>query len=371
MRAAIYIPARLNDLSVDVAVGAPAQGALFYRGALQWNALPAGGSGQVLTSGGAGADPFWAMLPASAAGDVTLTPAQGTRNVVQPSTDATPLSLRRFSSGAASDLQVWGTETGTALWTVTSAGFLRCNTPAVANRDTQQQFALTDGGGLQRLQLVYDTGASRLRMTSPGGVIADYEVTDAQARFNQHSATSPLVFQTGGGAIQFLPSSGGSAGVWLSAAATTGVLITGGPDCNRLAVRSATTQTTDLFVAQASNSGQLFAVTSAGDVTFSRLSSITFRQVAVITGSYAASTDASRQGRLTLSAVDFAATREAIRIEADGTNPRLGLLGAAAVARQTGASAAGIAAVSDANAKAALTALQSALAAYGLVTSPA
>jgi hypothetical protein len=50
---------------------------------------------------------------------------------------------------------------------------------------------------------------------------------------------------------------------------------------------------------------------------------------------------------------------------------KIGFLGTSAVVKQTGASAAGIAAVSDTNAKAALTAIQAALAAYGLVTSPA
>ena len=53
----------------------------------------------------------------------------------------------------------------------------------------------------------------------------------------------------------------------------------------------------------------------------------------------------------------------------DGT--KAGFFSSAPVVKQAGASAAGIAAVTDANAKAALTALQAALAAYGLVTSPA
>lgn len=53
------------------------------------------------------------------------------------------------------------------------------------------------------------------------------------------------------------------------------------------------------------------------------------------------------------------------------TGQKVGFLGATPVVRQAGASATGIAAVLDANAKAALTALQAALAAYGLVTSPA
>lgn len=49
----------------------------------------------------------------------------------------------------------------------------------------------------------------------------------------------------------------------------------------------------------------------------------------------------------------------------------VGFLGTAPVAQQIGASAAAIAAITDANAKAAISALQTALAAFGLVTSPA
>lgn len=63
-------------------------------------------------------------------------------------------------------------------------------------------------------------------------------------------------------------------------------------------------------------------------------------------------------------------TSAAASIFAVGQN-KIGAFGTAPVAQQAGASAAGIAAVIDANAKAALTALQAALAAYGLVTSPA
>jgi hypothetical protein len=59
------------------------------------------------------------------------------------------------------------------------------------------------------------------------------------------------------------------------------------------------------------------------------------------------------------------------RIEADGTNSKFGVFGAAAVAQQTGASAAGIAAIVDPNAAAAVAALQTALANLGFVTSPA
>jgi hypothetical protein len=52
-------------------------------------------------------------------------------------------------------------------------------------------------------------------------------------------------------------------------------------------------------------------------------------------------------------------------------NNTLAFFDTAPVAKQVGASAAGIASITDAAAKAAITALQNALAAYALVTAPA
>ena len=94
-------------------------------------------------------------------------------------------------------------------------------------------------------------------------------------------------------------------------------------------------------------------------------------EVGSVVGAFSSNTHGATKGRMIANAVDSNATRECIRWEADGANPRIGFLGAAAVVQQAGASAAGIGSVIDANAKAALTALQAALAAYGLVTSPA
>lgn len=54
-----------------------ARGAIIYYGASGWTYLPAGGSGLVLTAGGAGADPSWASV--AGAGDV-VGPASSTNN---------------------------------------------------------------------------------------------------------------------------------------------------------------------------------------------------------------------------------------------------------------------------------------------------
>lgn len=119
MPVGIFVPAQLNDLGVDVAVGSPAQGAVFYRGAAKWNSLAAGTSGQVLTSGGPAANPSWvtpfsgahSALSGLTSGDdhtqyVFKTPAASTRNVIQPSGNFIAAVLRGNASQAVSIMEV-------------------------------------------------------------------------------------------------------------------------------------------------------------------------------------------------------------------------------------------------------------------------
>lgn len=167
---------------------------------------------------------------------------------------------------------------------------------------------------------------------------------------NQTGATTNNAIVTEGGVVRFLT---GAAGV-------------AGP-----VIRGAASQTADLLRIENSASRRLFTVPAAGDLIFYRDSSTPAeRQAADITVTFATATDATRKARAVFNIWDTA-VREAIRIESNGTAPMIGFLGATAVVRQTGASAAGIAAITDASAKAAVTALQTALANLGLVTSPA
>lgn len=92
---AVFIPAELNDLSVDVALGTPAQGAVLYRGAAKWNALAAGGAGQVLTSGGINANPSWAPVSADLSAAVVLAPNSVDRNLIQPTAANVPAIFAR------------------------------------------------------------------------------------------------------------------------------------------------------------------------------------------------------------------------------------------------------------------------------------
>lgn len=84
------------------------------------------------------------------------------------------------------------------------------------------------------------------------------------------------------------------------------------------------------------------------------------RNAAEIDVSWATATDASRKGRMTLSAWDATAAREGLRVETDGTQALLGMYGAAALAKQTVTGSKG--------ANAALASLITALANLGLIT---
>lgn len=92
---------------------------------------------------------------------------------------------------------------------------------------------------------------------------------------------------------------------------------------------------------------------------------------ATFTFSLPTNTHGAFKGRVTISANDATALRECIRCESSGTAAMIGFLGAVAVAQQANASQAGITAVTDANAKAALQAIYNLLVAYGLAPATA
>jgi hypothetical protein len=76
-------------------------------------------------------------------------------------------------------------------------------------------------------------------------------------------------------------------------------------------------------------------VASDGTFRFYSNTSTTNREAARFTQSWPTSTDGAQLGRLTASVFDFNGTREGWRIEANGSAPLIGFLGASAVARQT------------------------------------
>ena len=95
--------------------------------------------------------------------------------------------------------------------------------------------------------------------------------------------------------------------------------------------------TSDVFrMNDASNGVNRIVVDQNFTLTWRDLSSTsTERDQARVTSSWATSTDATRAGRVALSACDFTGTdREGLRVESDGTQPKIGFFGHAAAARQ-------------------------------------
>lgn len=76
------------------------------------------------------------------------------------------------------------------------------------------------------------------------------------------------------------------------------------------------------------------ALTVKGSHLLVGQSSVQERPMALVQPSWLVQTDATRTTRLVFAAYDANAAREGLRIEADGTAPRLGVLGAAAQPRQ-------------------------------------
>jgi hypothetical protein len=102
------------------------------------------------------------------------------------------------------------------------------------------------------------------------------------------------------------------------------------------------------------------ALNVKGSQLFVAQSSTQERPQALIGSTWAVSTDATRQGRLTLNVYDAGAAREVIRMEADGSTAKLSFFAAAAVARPTVTGSRG--------ANAALASALTALANLGLLT---
>jgi hypothetical protein len=102
------------------------------------------------------------------------------------------------------------------------------------------------------------------------------------------------------------------------------------------------------------------ALNVKGSQLFVAQSSVQERPQALIGSTWAVSTDATRQGRLTLNVYDAGAAREVIRMEADGSTAKLSFFAAAAVARPTVTGSRG--------ANAALASALTALANLGLLT---
>jgi hypothetical protein len=261
------------------------------------------------------------------------------------------------AAGSSVQVRCGGTDTASgrlAAWGGSHASTLRANrVSVVANSDATGitleadnasqdiRFAVATLGEQMRLsssaELLLGTTSSLARLAVVGRadqiqcVVRGFSTQTTHLQDWQTSGGSVLAYVQGDGPCYF-PQAG--IGVF-AAQAGVGLFVTGSDTTAVTQVlRQLTSQTGHLLEARDDSNGSLFTFTNIGDLTFNRRSSTTGgRQVADLIGEFVVSTDASRTGRFKLRATDFNATREVLRGEADGTNPKIGFLGANAVAR--------------------------------------
>ena len=273
----------VGDLG-DTALGSAAQGDVIYRnGSSQWARLPAGTSGMFLQTLGAGANPQWATPDHGALSGLSdddhsqyifNAPATSARNVVQPTAaDAVPLTLKGHASQSV-PLQEWQTSAGSVVGSLDATGALAAGRGEFAALDPDLDVLRVRGHASQVAELLYVENSSfvQLFVVDATGIGLHRQI-DA-------GTTDQVVTET------FHRTSTGTPG---------------------------------------NNFGSIHRRTLRSSTTGGR--TVLDEEVRWVDA-----TDASRKARATFSVYDTAA-REALRMEASGSAPLIGFLGAAAVAR--------------------------------------
>lgn len=160
-------------------------------------------------------------------------------------------------------------------------------------------------------------------------------------RFSLSDTTASTTTATGALVVAGGVGVGGALNIG-SASVATGLTVTASTTAFLATVSDAgTTNTPSTFVIDHTSSGTP-AAGFGHNLFFSAKSSTTNTQrIAVFQSVWADATHASRKGRMILYASDASNERECVRIEASGTAPMIGFLGAAAVARPLMAAASG------------------------------
>jgi len=207
---------QLNDLVADVTLTSVTQGDVLYRGASKWVNLAPGTSGQVLTSGGAGAAPSWSTITVDLSGRVAK------------AGDAMSGALALNHNGSASN------NTTQDSLHIQPAGSVLSNYRAIAvyigSTDTVPSFVITKEGAHQ-----WGAGGSSavdcsLSRTGAAALQTNSNVTISKSGAASLSVTSTdanpsLTLQPGGAGVSptiYLQHSDGSNSVVLSASTNTG-----------------------------------------------------------------------------------------------------------------------------------------------------
>jgi hypothetical protein len=282
MPLAVFVPAQLNDLSVDVALSGVARGDVLYRGASKWNNLAHGTSGQFLQTNGAGADPIWATVDLTTL--VTLAPASVDRNLVQPTNDAYhALALQSFSATQTANLFEARKDDGTVQTFVGPRQEVSIHPSD--DRDALTVQANLNGGLGYIINCLDELGHSVWNLYSDGQMFVQMGADDVG-----------IVFQGFPGGVVSLA---------------------------RFVALDGSSNITQFTDYRQDGSIRFTLATSTGSLPSD----------CRIAPGFLDNTAASRKGRLTLYVSDFNAERTCLTLEADGTNPRIGVLGAPAAAR--------------------------------------
>lgn len=372
----VFVPARAEDLSLSFASGvdSAAQGAVLYRnGSSRYAALAAGPSGQALLSQGAGANPIWGAPAADLSPAVILAPAASARNVIQPTGNGiVPFVVKQFGS-STSNLQEWQASGGGIVARINNNGAV-VGGDFLASGDylntisTAAFYNEATAAGVGYYNLFSSNMVSRQCL-----VVKGIAAQTAPLQEWRNSANSTLATMDPAGTLNVqafgcvgdIGPTGGT-GILLGAASAAGTgyysfFQSADTGRNAMVIRNVAGQTASPFKMQTSGGGLLaditpggvarlqglqtldnitlvrvFEVTALGNVEFRRTDSTTAESmVAGVVAEFNSNTHASYTGRLKLTASDASGTREGLRIEGDGTNPRVGFLGAVAVVRQT------------------------------------
>lgn len=352
----MFVPARAEDLSLSFASGvdSAAQGAVLYRnGASRYAALAPGTNGQVLTSGGAAANPTWTTISGGVTDHGALTglsdddhsiyallaPAGSARNVIQPTgTGIIPLTLQQ--SGAATDqLTLWKKSGGDRLLGILPGSTAGRGAIRMYATDTQSIDFVVDWDGVDiyvglENQTIGSAPAIRAKkfsgpVISPTNAYIEMESRHiyhalgdgGSASFPAHLFKTENVVATAGGRL-FEVRNQGSSRFWLGVEGLLGSLLED----------AATNAASDAFTLQHNSSGTPAAGYGSRQRWLLESSTTVDRDAANVEISWATATDASRKARAVWNVYDTA-VREGLRIEASGTAPMIGFLGAAAVAR--------------------------------------
>lgn len=286
-------------------------------------------AGQILQSDGSGGLAFGGSGAATGVAN-TFTAAQtfqisdaGTTSTVQPAilqhaSSGTPAA----NFGAGMKLQLHSSNNTmrdaaqiVAAWSVATDG----------SQDSYIAFYTTAAGTLAERMRIDKNGSLALRSPSPSALAYAYFPwksgdTLTTMYVGDTSSNRTAVSANSGTGTALQATSGASTVVQIKAldAGTTGV-----------------TSTLQLWHATTATAAAGFGSNLETDLDTNGASG---RPASKIITSWADATDASRKSRLGFSVFDTA-ERPALRLEADGANPMIGVLGAAAAARQTGGAA--------------------------------